>query len=262
MEASEFKEILVDYLSGNISDEKSQEFEQFLAENKIFKKEFEATKAFWNISEEIPNPTSRMDVQFYSMLTEEEKKVDEVSFIKKIENFFIGSFPKQLVYTLAILTVGFFIGNGFGTNENQSQKKLIVAQEETKDVRSQLVLTLLGQPSANQRLQAVNEVNKMTSVTETVLKALFSTLNNDDNVNVRLSAIEALKKYTEIPLVREGLINSLMQQKSPLVQIALADVMVLLQEKKAVKSLEKLIKDEDVNSSAKQRMEESIQRII
>jgi hypothetical protein len=46
------------------------------------------------------------------------------------------------------------------------------------------------------------------------------------------------------------------------VQIALADVMVLLQEKKAVESLEKLINEEDVNSSAKQRMEESIQRII
>ena len=98
-----------------------------------------------------------------------------------------------------------------------------------------MVLTLLDQPSANKRLQAVNEVNKLSSVTKTITKALFSTLNNDTNVNVRLSAIEALANYTEIPEVREGLIASIMNQKSPMVQIALADLMVKLQEKKAVK---------------------------
>jgi hypothetical protein len=262
MKAEEFKEIMIDYLSGNIADDKRQEFEKCLAENLTFQKEFEATKAFWNTDEEVPGPTTAMDMKFYSMLSVEEKKANKVSFIKKIENFFIGSFPKQLAYTLAILTVGFFIGNGFDSKDNQSEQNLKVAQEETESVRSQLVLTLLDQPSANQRLQAVSEVNKLSSVTEQILKGLFSMLNNDDNVNVRLSALEALKKYTDIPLVRTGLINSLMKQKSPLVQIALADIMVVLQEKKAVKSLKKLIKEEDVNSSAKQRMEESIQRII
>jgi hypothetical protein len=91
---------------------------------------------------------------------------------------------------------------------------------------------------------------------------LFSTLNYDDNVNVRLSAIEALKKYTHISLVREGLISSIANQTSPLVQMELADLMVVLQEKKAVKSFEKLINGKDVNTSAKQKMEESIQNII
>jgi hypothetical protein len=63
-------------------------------------------------------------------------------------------------------------------------------------------------------------------------------------------------------LVREGLISSIAKQKSPLLQIALADVMVVLREKKSVKSFEKLIKEEGVNDSEKQRMQESIQRII
>jgi hypothetical protein len=53
-----------------------------------------------------------------------------------------------------------------------------------------------------------------------------------------------------------------MNQKSPMVQIALADLMVKLQEKKAVNSFKKLIEEKDVNASAKQKMEESIQQII
>ena len=262
MKAEEFKELMIDYLSGNLTDDKQQEFEQFLIENPENQKEFEATKAFWNVSEEVPEPTSAMDIKFYSMLNAEDKKTEKVSFITEIENFFIGSFSKQLAYTLAILTLGFFVGNSFNSGGNTSANKVEVAQKETENVRSQLVLTLLDQSSANKRLQAVNEVNKLNTVTEIILKALFSTLNNDENVNVRLSAVEALKKYTHIPLVREGLITSIIHQDSPMVQMELADLMVFLQEKKAVKSFEKLIKEKDVNTSAKKKMEECIQSII
>ena len=52
-----------------------------------------------------------------------------------------------------------------------------------------------------------------------------------------------------------------MFKKSPLVQVELADLMVALQEKKAVKSFEKLINEQDVNTSAKQKMQESIEEI-
>ncbi|OBY66009.1 HEAT repeat domain-containing protein [Polaribacter reichenbachii] len=263
MDYKEFENRTVDYLSDNLSSEEIKEFEAFLVLNPEFQQEFEATKLFWNgDSEEVPEPTSKMDMNFYSLLKAEEEKADKVSILKKLQNFFSIKPVKQFAYTLAILTIGFFIGNGFNKEDNLSEEKIEVAQKETQDVRSQLVLTLLDQPSANKRLQAVSEVNKLNTVTKTIIKALFSTLNKDENVNVRLSALEALKKYTEIPLVREGLISSIANQTSPLVQMELADLMVVLQEKKAVKSFEKLIDKEDVNTSAKEKMKESIQNII
>ncbi len=263
MNDKEFKERMIDSLSGNLTEEKQQEFKQFLVENPDHKEEFEATKLFWNDGgQEIPEPTSAMDVKFYTMLNAELNSKEKVSFIKKLENILFGSFPKQLAYTMAILTMGLFVGTQLNFGVNPSEGTIAEAKEETEKVRSQLVLTLLDQPSANKRLQAVNEVNKLNTVTETIIKALFSTLNNDDNVNVRLSAIEALKNYTEIPLVREGLIASIINQKSPMVQITLADLMVKLQEKKAVESFKELIKKEDVNTNAKEKMEESIQSIL
>ncbi|MFK8061081.1 MAG: HEAT repeat domain-containing protein [Polaribacter sp.] len=263
MDYKEFENTIVDYLSDNLSSERKKEFELFLEQNPESQKEFKATKLFWNVdSEKIPEPTSKMDMDFYSMLKAEEEKENKVSLLTKFQNFLTIKPVKQFAYTLAILTIGFFVGNGFNKGDNLSDEKIEFAQKETQDVRSQLVLTLLDQPSANKRLQAVNEVNKLNDVTETVLKALFSTLNNDENVNVRLSAVEALKKYTAIPLVREGLIKSIIHQNSPLVQMELADLMVVLQEKKAVKSFEKLIDKEDVNTSAKEKMKESIQSII
>jgi hypothetical protein len=263
MDYKEFQNSIVDYLSENLSTEKNKEFEEFLKANPEFQKEFNLTKSFWNESlEEVPTPSSKMDMDFYSMLKAEEEKANKVSVLTKIQNFFTIKPVKQFAYTLAILTIGFFVGNGFNTSDNSSAEIIEVAQKETEDVRSQLVLTLLDQPSANKRLQAVNEVNKLNKVTKTIIRALFSTLNKDENVNVRLSALEALKKYTEIPQVREGLISSIANQTSPLVQMELADLMVVLQEKKAVKSFEKLIDKEDVNSSVKEKMQDCIQSII
>lgn len=262
MDYKAFKESIVDYLSGNLIETEASEFEQFLKQNPEYQDEFEAARILWSGAEgEIPEPTSAMDVKFYTMLNAQEKAAEKPSFLNRLEQLLLGSFPKQLAYTLVILVAGFYVGNQFN-NGKETSEQIVAAEQETEKVRSQLVLTLLGQNSANKRLQAVNEVGKLNTVTETIIKALFSTLNNDDNVNVRLSAIEALKNYTDIPLVREGLVSSIIHQKSPLVQIELADLMVVLQEKKAVKQFKELIKEKDVNTNAKQKMEESIQSII
>lgn len=260
MDYKEFKEVVIDYLSENLATDISQEFEDFLTANPQYQEEFEATKLLWSEEEEVPVPTASMDARFYAMLNAQETKKQSLSVFKRIEQLLLGSFPKQLAYTVVILIAGFFLGNTLVTNKTEGT--IAKAKEETEAVRSQLVLTLLDQPSANKRLQAVNEVGKLNKVTETIIKALFSTLNNDDNVNVRLSAIEALKNYTDYPLVREGLVASIIHQKSPLVQMELADLMVVLQEKKAVKPLKELIKEKNVNKNAKEKMEESIESII
>ncbi|AUC16997.1 hypothetical protein BTO06_03200 [Tenacibaculum sp. SZ-18] len=212
--------------------------------------------------EEVPEPTAAMDIKFYTMLNSQKQKDEKVSFVKKLESLFLGNTFKKVAYSLFILAIGVFLGKGLSKDAGISSPNIEKVKEETETVRSQLVLTLLDQPSANKRLQAVSEVNKLNKVTETILQALFKTLNYDENVNVRLSAIEALGNYTEYPLVREGLIASILKQESPLVQIALADLMVLLQEKAAIKSFEKILYEEDTNESVKQKIEESIERII
>ncbi len=263
MKYLEFKELLTDYVLGNLSNSKSQELELFLKENPEYYTELEEASFFLeSMHEEIPEPTAAMDVKFYTMLNSQKQKEEKVSFVYKLESLLQGNTFKRVAYSLSILAIGFFLGKGLSNDAGISNPNIEKVKEETETVRSQLVLTLLDQPSANKRLQAVSEVNKLNKVTETILQALFKTLNNDENVNVRLSAIEALGNYTEYPLVREGLIASILKQDSPLVQIALADLMVLLQEKAAIKSFEKILDEEDTNESVKQKMEESIERII
>jgi len=71
-------------------------------------------------------------------------------------------------------------------------------------------------------------------------------------------ALEALTQYASDASVRERLVKSLAVQDSPMVQVALADVMVQLQEKRSVKELRILLKKEGLNDLVKNKIEQTI----
>jgi HEAT repeat protein len=57
-------------------------------------------------------------------------------------------------------------------------------------------------------------------------------------------------------------VESISQQESPLVQAAMADVMLKLQEKNAVKPLKKLLQQKNLNVLVRNKVEAAIARLI
>ena len=102
----------------------------------------------------------------------------------------------------------------------------------------------------------------MNQVSQKVTHALFKTLNEDENVNVRLAALEALKAFVKDNRVREELVRSISKQDSPMVQLELAGLMVTIQEKKSVKELQKIVENEKTPKEVKNKIRESIQVLI
>jgi HEAT repeat protein len=121
---------------------------------------------------------------------------------------------------------------------------------------------MLENPSASERIRAVGYTDEMSSASRKVIDALLTTLNQDANVNVRLITLDALARLSANPIVREGLVQSISRQDSPLVQSAIADLMVKLQEKRSVKPLQKLLRKKDLNEMVKTKIEQSIQKLI
>lgn len=267
MDKKRFEDLKADYILGKLTDEQLNEIEEFLMDNPKLIKELDEFKNLIDFDEiEIPEEAEeRMDAKFYEFLKNKKAKVQtsKISFTDKLRSFFSADrWQSKLVYGLAILALGFFVGKGFNFAASTTSQDTIYANAETEKVRSQLVLELIEQPSANKRLKAVNEASKLNDATEQVIKALFITLNNDDNVNVRLAAIESLMRYSDKPIVRQGLIKSITNQDSPLVQVALADVMVSLQDKNSIDPLKELLNQPDVNSAVKQKIDATIKEII
>lgn len=267
MEQEKFEIWMMEYLSDTMEDDKRKEFETFLQDNPEHQKQFEALNQTWNkIDLSAPELSEAMDERFFDMLQLEiEKTAQQKSNSKSwMETIAALLWKPQMAYGILLLGMGLM--GGYLMNSNGDGREIpttvVSTPDETEEVREQLVLTLLDQPSANQRLQGINEVNKIGKIDQTVIKALLKTLNNDANVNVRLAAIESLTNYLDEPMVREGLVQSIVKQDSPIVQVTLANLMVALQEKESIEPFKTLMRTKELDKSVKQKLETSINSII
>ncbi|NOR15935.1 MAG: HEAT repeat domain-containing protein, partial [Candidatus Aminicenantes bacterium] len=62
--------------------------------------------------------------------------------------------------------------------------------------------------------------------------------------------------------VRQGLSGSLTKQTSPLVQVALIDLIVSIKEQRAIDALRALIQNEKLDPLVKQRAEQGLERLL
>ena len=128
-------------------------------------------------------------------------------------------------------------------------------------MRQMVALSLLQQQSASERLKGVSWSNQLDQPGAEVLSALLGTLMHDPNVNVRLASIDALKKFGETQWVRRGVLQALEEQASPLVQIALIDLVVEMQAKESVDTLRRLTKNTALHEAVRKRAEWGIERL-
>ena len=124
-----------------------------------------------------------------------------------------------------------------------------------------MAVSLLDQRSPSERIRGVNLSYGIEQPDTQTLTKLLDALNSDPNVNVRLAAVNALYLFRDNEIVREGLVKSLSRQSSPLVQVALIDLMVDIRERQAIDALKQLIQDEELTPEVKQRAEQSIQQL-
>lgn len=264
MTEEKFEIWAMDFISGTMTGDEARDFEKFLVENPQYQEKFNDLQDVWGIMDEIetPDPSEKMDDAFFEMLSSEIDKQRNKGSKVGLPNWLSAIFRPQLVYGILLLALGLGIGYILAPSAGSVPTELMVANNETEEVRQKLVLTLLEQPSANQRLQGVSEANKFENVDEIVIKALLQTLNNDSNVNVRLAAIESLTNYVDNPMVRQGLAQSIPNQESPILQITLANLMVALQEKASIEPFKRLLKEKQLDTTVKKRIEKSIESII
>jgi HEAT repeat protein len=119
----------------------------------------------------------------------------------------------------------------------------------------------MDRQSATSRLEGVSWSMQVDQLDPELLKALLEALNHDPNTNVRLASLDALEKFTRNKDVRQALVNSIRQQDSPLVQIALIDSLVHIQDRGAADELRKLTQDRALNSAVQERARWGLQKL-
>jgi hypothetical protein len=215
-----------------------------------------------NIS--VPLPSDKMDDRFRMMLDEEKKRDLIGGSISERKRSLYQQFSNpvwKIAAGIALFLMGWFGASliGKGTADNQQLASL---SSEVVRLRETLVLAMIEQNSPVERIKAVNMMNQMDQADGKIIQSLLSTLENDENDNVRLIALDALIRYANQPAVREGLINSISKQTSPMVQLRLAEIMVSLQEKRSVPEFEKILNNANLNYSVRIKLDETVQILI
>ena len=133
----------------------------------------------------------------------------------------------QLAIAATLLIAGIAGGRYVGAPHEMSPE-MAQLKGQVEGLRQLVALSLMQEQSPSDRLRGVSFSSQMVRPDAQVEQALMRAVNHDPNVNVRLSAVDALQSggYARNPEVRRALGDSVMVQDSALVQVAIIDLLV------------------------------------
>ena len=258
------EELVLKYLEGNRTQKQKEEIKTRLKELGYDIRDLDNLITLNDQLDKIPSakPSLAMTDKFYEMLNDyklqNHKNKNPLGLFfgwLKSHNYQKGVF--RFAYSIIILFVGWAIGFWISPNPRvDTQLEFMVS--EIKELKTMMSITMLNQPSPTERIKAINALQSINHGDGRVVNALLTTLNTDKNVNVRLFALDVLVQKADNPQVRQGLINSIGRQDSPLMQLALADAMITLREKEAIGQFKLLLQKKELNYSVREKISKSL----
>ena len=165
-----------------------------------------------------------------------------------------------VAWSLALVVLGTYLGLQLGGSKTNSQE-LAAMHTELTNTRQLVALSMLQQQSASQRLEGVTWTKREGQLDPSVLAALMHTLRYDTSVDVRLAALDALSRHAGQPLVKKTIVDTLQEQQSPLVQVALIDQLVEWRDAEAAPRIEQLKEMPNLNPTVRQRADWAISKL-
>lgn len=256
MSTERIEQLIEKYFEGETSLEEEKELREFFQQDEIpdqlksYAGQFSYTN-LWRKPETDIDPMAKIEER---ELKNRDKKLPAPS--------------KAMIWTLraaaAIILVLTGLTAGLLLNQQQgaSDEQLAALREEISQMKSALMYGSVQQASASERISAVHTTSRLQQTNpqldEEITDILIYTMNNDQNVNVRLAAAEALFKFRNEPGIGKALTNSLSQQSDPLMQITLIDILVEMKQKSAINEMQKMLLRVETQDIVKERLENSI----
>jgi hypothetical protein len=266
MTCDKIQEKFADYLTGDIDETGRADVREHLLACAGCREDLENLTVIWAKLGVLPEeqPSGGLRHRFYTMLEEykgglEAERKAAGAGRGGWRAWFTFQRPAFAAAISAFLLIagalaGWFAGGG-------SETRRADLTREVQNMRQQVALSLLSQPSAADRIQGIGYSTEVRNPNDTTLAALFKAVDSDANPNVRLAAVDALYLFRDRPEVRENLVRSLSLQTYPLVQVALIDFLVEIREARAVDALKGLIESGDLTPQVKTRAEQGLKQI-
>jgi len=233
------EEKLLDYLEGTLSMEEQEKLEQQLQTDESLRVQLAEMQELQSCIESAPNlsTSKRLDNNFYQMLEHAASENSQTAKVIPMRQRFAREWQIAAGFLLLFsLLTGVLLMN------NQQHQREMAMMEKALEQNQQMMFNLLEGESPSARIKAVNfSTATPQAANSATFEVLAKVLTTDDNLNVRLAALDALAQFSDLQEVRNILIEALEKQNEPITQIALIQALVQLEEKGVVPHLQELI---------------------
>jgi len=230
MKCSQIKKRFSDFLTGEIDKITRKEIEKHVTACGSCRDELESLSAIWTKLGVLPEeqPSNNVRTRFYTALEKykqsQEQEKARPSLGKLLDGWLERWTPRRPAFQFSLalmllvvgLAAGYFLRAGL-----QGGGEIARLRQEVHQVRQIAEVSLLRQESLSERLRGISVTSRVEQSDEGTLEALLRIVSSDTNINTRLAAIDALHLLPDYPLVRQEFVQSLSEQTSPLVDIAL-----------------------------------------
>ncbi len=255
--------LLIDFVDKKLDKEKTELVRLHIESCKICQEEVDGLVILFDEMNKVEDeqPDHSLQQNFAAMLEAEKQKGSGRPMKRTGRKIWLQSPLSQAAAGVAILIAGMMLGLLFRTNSNSNQE-VAALKSEVNNIKDMLILTKLNQPLASERIIAASYLEEMTAPDHQVLEALITTMNTDDNSNVRMAALNALAKFRNEQLVKDALVETLSVQTDPIIQISLINILVEMHDTRAVDEMHKIIENNSTNESVKKLAEKGILTLI
>lgn len=189
---------------------------------------------------EAAEPSAELRKSFYAKL----EQAAQPTLSQKLRNLLGFSGNAGWITATACLLVGLVTGQIIGTDSAASSTERLVALEQNVSMLNRtLILDRLDNDSAGKRLQGVLDAAYFASQDAEIADALLQRATQERVHSVRAAAIDVLGRQLGAPSVGKRIMDSIAEAESPIVQLALIDMVLRNGDQQQLQELLQLAQD-------------------
>ncbi|HJR71791.1 MAG TPA: HEAT repeat domain-containing protein [Gammaproteobacteria bacterium] len=252
MSCDETLALIIDRLKGLSTPADEQRLAAHLEGCAACRTEVAATEAVWLGlgAAEVEVPSARLRARFHSALAAHEAAASRPWSERLLASFWPQQPAFAASFAVALLLAGMLVGRLLPSSVDTEVAAL---RDEVRTVG----LALLDHQSASERLLGVAWAGRTTQAPE-VVDALLERVQYDQNLSVRLAAVEALRAQLAQPGVSAGLASALGRPEAPLLQVALADALLASGDSMAIDAVRAVLGSDELDPAVREYVETAL----
>lgn len=189
-----------------------------------------------------PAPSEQLHENFFKMLEQEK--------LKRAFNLFIWK-PLFFAVSVVLLVFGGLYVIEIKKNKSYNSKILAITAQQ-QEYKKEIIFGLSNNKIASNRLKSIAYIDEYNSKEAEIIQLLVNYIKYDENINIKIAAIESLSKYSKSEDVLEQLIEILKKSTNSEIQVALIKALGSFKDQRAIEPMKMLLAMQSVEPFVKQ----------